>query len=235
MSDFDKFFKAPGLDKTTEFLNRHLYDGRIWDRKNEPDSNIYKNNKALSAGFEKIREQVENYAFEMYIPQSTELLPEWEESVGLPDECLGISGSLEERRNAVIQRLSKIAIVTLQELQEYVSEIFPQVIIRLSPGQDHLSYPLSYPFSYWGGGNFRKFVLVVEYIKPLGAGYPAAYPFPYSRGVDEQKIECVLNKIIPADVVLFLKAIQPPPEAVSYLLTEEGFFLLTESGGRIII
>lgn len=37
---------------------------------------------------------------------TTELLPEWEKSLGLPDECTGTDGSTQQRRARVVARLT---------------------------------------------------------------------------------------------------------------------------------
>jgi len=194
-------FKAPGKVKTTEFLNSHLPEGRVWGKKNAASSNMYRLNRSLSAGYEKLREQIEHHTFEMYVPQSTDLLPDFEESVGLPDECETGSLSLDERRNKVINKLRRIAIITLEEMQEYVDSRFSDLEIELIPGEIFYGYAGRYPFPYWGAASTR-FVIVVKLYNTTENGYPYQYPFAYRAGSNIEKIKCVLHKIIPANVVL---------------------------------
>lgn len=49
--------------------------------------------------------QIRRFGAEADPLRTLELLPEWEASLGLPDECLGSSQSVDERRAAIVTRL----------------------------------------------------------------------------------------------------------------------------------
>jgi uncharacterized protein YmfQ (DUF2313 family) len=227
MSTFNTYFKAPGKEKTTELLAKHLYDGRAWDKKNDIDSIIYKLTRSLSAGYEQIREQVEIYASEMYVPQALELLPEWEESVGLPDECMGEATTLDERRNAVIERLRKIPIVTLQEMQDYIDGLIEGIEIELIPGTDLFAFERTFEAPFLGAVN-EKFILVVNVITSQNA-FESDFEHGFG-GIDTDKIECALNKIIPANVLLLFNFSTPLPVPFTALEGGDGSILVGGDG-----
>lgn len=45
-----------------------------------------------------------NLLVDSFIGTTNELLPEWEQTLGLPDPCLGITPSISERRNEAVAR-----------------------------------------------------------------------------------------------------------------------------------
>lgn len=63
---------------------------------------------ALADGFARFHARVDQLYLDVFPPTSSELLPEWEASCGLPDGCLAGGGSIEQRRNAVSARLTSV-------------------------------------------------------------------------------------------------------------------------------
>jgi uncharacterized protein YmfQ (DUF2313 family) len=60
---------------------------------------------ALGDGLARFRAFAEKLPQESDPRFTTQLLPEWEQSTGLPDDCIPGGGSTEQRRNAVVARL----------------------------------------------------------------------------------------------------------------------------------
>ena len=60
---------------------------------------------ALGDGLARFHGVVDGLVVETDPRTSSELLPEWEWTVGLPDHCLAGGGSTEQRRDAVVARL----------------------------------------------------------------------------------------------------------------------------------
>ena len=79
--------------------------GMAWTRR--PDATL---TKTLTASVEELS-RVDDAAWraldETNPLYAVELLPEWEAIAGLPDECSALSDTIEERRNAVIQKLRR--------------------------------------------------------------------------------------------------------------------------------
>lgn len=228
-------FGTPDLKTTTDFVTRHFPKGRAWGLKNEADSNIRKLIKSLASGFRTIQQQIEELAAEFDINQSILLLPDWEKSVGLPDQCLGSLTDLTKRRNEVILRLRKIPIVTLSEFQLLVDELFPGQGITLYPGREYYTFEYEFSFTFIGQVN-ERFILVVE-IPESGTGFEYEFEITFEGGIDTNLVICVLERIIPANVVLSVEFVQPipptPPQTIT-LIGGDGSTLLGGDGSRLL-
>jgi len=178
-------FKAP--KDTSQQMSNSLPDGRAWGNKNNQDSNTRKLINSLAPAHNKNQQTVEILSEEAYIRNTVDLLTDWEESVGLPDECLGIADSIEQRRSDVIIRLRKKPFVTLSEFQELVDDIFPDEGIILIPGEDYLEdFEYTFEFQFGGiiGSKFLLFVII-----------------PEESTVDRVKVLCLLRKILRSNAV----------------------------------
>jgi uncharacterized protein YmfQ (DUF2313 family) len=125
---------------------------------------------------------------------------EWETSVGLPSECSGSPLTLAQRRQAVIERLRKTPIVTLSELQTFVNNALPDITIDLYAGEDYTNYPVDFdPGEIYENVN-KKFLIVGE-IQLAGDTFEYTFELPFTGSINTTQLECVINKIIPADAL----------------------------------
>lgn len=202
---FNTLFKTPTLDDTAEFIADHLPQGRAWDKKNDEDSNIYKLIKSLGAAFNNIQNQIENLATEFNINLTNDLLPDWETSVGLPDTCTQDLTELEDRRQEVINRLKKVPVVTLAEMQALVDSL--RTVI---PGTNFFEYELELTLEgievadveLIPGTDFYTFEYELE--MTLQSGYSERFVLVVrtEAGTDLSRILCVLRKVNPANIII---------------------------------
>lgn len=184
---FDTLFKTPPKSETDQLLADSLPKGRAWDKKNIDDSNLRKLIRSVSAAFHEIQNQIEKIATESNVYLTQDLLPEWEKSVGLPDECLQQLQTLQQRREEVILRLRKIPIVTLEEFQALAEEILPGVDVVVIPGHEVEHYTFDYTFPVLFTDPFDvRFLLTV--IVPVGTNVT--------------RLNCIFRKISPGNVVI---------------------------------
>lgn len=78
-------FTAPTEDQTSQQMADSLPNGRVWAAKNIEDTNTRKLINSLSIAPNLVQQKIQELEFEFNIDDTTELLPEWEVSVGLPD------------------------------------------------------------------------------------------------------------------------------------------------------
>jgi hypothetical protein len=181
-------------DQTAQQLADCIPQGRVWNAKNILAKNVRKLIICLASAFNIVQQLIETMSIEFNIYTTNALLPEWETSVGLPNDCtLQLQDTIDGRREEVIERLKKTPIVTLADLQAYVDKYFTDDGIRLFASYD--DYP---PFGITGFDD--QFYLII--------GVPATNEFEYdfemefTGGFFDDKLFCMLNKIIPANVVL---------------------------------
>ena len=195
-------FKQQTIEKTTSDIAGHLPNGRVWAGKYIPDSNLHKLIKGLAAGFVEVQNQIQHLSEEFDINLTQDLLPDWETSVGIPDECTGRLMDLESRRKAILRKLTKIPIVDIAEMELFISEIIGQDVM-LVPGVEAETFPYTLPIILSSTNPLFKIYLTYEN-SDVELGFPYSLPFRLGS-VQEALIRCVMNKIIPANVVLEIR------------------------------
>jgi len=198
---FDSIFKAP--ETTGQQMADALPVGRAWASKNTDGTNTRGLINSLAVAHNQTQQRVEALNTEFQINRTWELIDEWEESVGIPNVCATFSETIERRRHAVIERLRKVPKVTLQHLQGYVDDVFPGMGVVLHPGLEYYSFEYGFEVPLMGGVDIR-FVLVAEV--PLSdSTFEYEWEMIFEGGVDTTQLECVLNEIIPANVLLIIE------------------------------
>lgn len=195
-------FTAPSKAVTAQQFATCLPDGRAWANKNVDDSNIRKLINGVSVPFNILEQIVQVLDEEFRVDRTYDLLGEWEESVGIPDECLMTSTTLDSRRKAVLRRLRKKPLVTLKDIQDFVSELFPSIQIEIKAGTDYFTFEYDFELPFLGDFN-EKFILVVE-ISAGSESFEYSFEFPFVGGIDTTKLQCVLNKVVPSEVYVII-------------------------------
>ncbi|MBI0530103.1 YmfQ family protein [Sphingomonas sp. TX0522] len=158
-------------------------------------------------------------------PRTTlELLADWERVAGLPDNCTGTSGTVGERRIALLSKLTQIggqsipAMTMLAARLGYVVEIgeFAPAAVGFDAGDELTGDAWAHAWlvevlideeSYLA--NYAEFV----------AGSAAGDPL---RSVGALDLECVLNRVKPAHThISFVYSVEPDP-AFWFDFTAEG-------------
>lgn len=78
--------------------------GRIWSR--DPDGMPWLLSNIWAATFQRSAARAANLITDAFPATATELLPEWEDTLGLPDPCAGEAPTIEQRRAQVVARLT---------------------------------------------------------------------------------------------------------------------------------
>jgi uncharacterized protein YmfQ (DUF2313 family) len=91
------------LDDYKAALRALLPRGRAWPR--DPDSVQAAVINGLAPSFVRLDARAQGLLADAFPATTLELLPEWEASLGLPDQCEGPNQGLEQRRTQVVSRL----------------------------------------------------------------------------------------------------------------------------------
>lgn len=89
-----------------EQLQALLPPGRLWDALREDGSLADRLLAAQAEEFARVNGRVDDLLDEADPRTTMELLEEWEAWAGLPDICTGAMGTLQERRDALVQKLT---------------------------------------------------------------------------------------------------------------------------------
>ena len=196
-------FTAP--DSTSQQMADSLPVGRAWGYKNNEDKNVRKLINSLAVAPNQAQQQIELLATEFNINTSVALLPDWETSVGLPDDCFGVGGTLAQRRQAVIDRLRKTPLVTLAELQAFVDRLYPTSGIILETSFPDTSFEYTFE-TLFTGAVADEFFLIAR-IPATENTFEYTFEMDFTAGVPGSFV-CIMNKILPANVVLILEYLE---------------------------
>lgn len=195
-------FKAPSKEQSAQELANHLPIGRVWDLKNDAESNTRKLLRSLAASYNQIEQKIEELHTELNINKTFELLPEWEASVLLPDTCLETLSDLEDRRNLVIERIRRQPIVTIQDFEDTVNVFFPTIGITFLPGLEFFNFEYTLEMTFLGNIS-EKFILVA--VIPLGNNqFEYDLELTLTGGPNTDKLRCFIEEFLPANVYLYI-------------------------------
>jgi uncharacterized protein YmfQ (DUF2313 family) len=193
-------FTAP--DSASQQMADTLPRGRAWGHKNTDGSNTRLLIDSLAVAHNRVQQQVELLDTEFRIENAVALLPDWETSVGLPDECFDVSGSLEIRRQAVIDRLRKTPLVKLADFQSFVDRLYPDLNITLKPA--FLEFELEYELEATLTGAFDTTFYLIATIPVITESLEVDLEMEIGVGVDVNQFICLMNKIMPANTILLI-------------------------------
>lgn len=78
--------------------------GRVWPR--DPDSVQSQILTGLAGIYAQNSDSAQALLVDAFPATTVGLLPEWEETLGLPDPCAGVSPTIQQRRNQVVARFA---------------------------------------------------------------------------------------------------------------------------------
>lgn len=112
--------------------------GRAWPR--EPEAVQTQVLAGLAQIFAAIGSNAAQLLVDAFPSSTNQLLEEWESSVGLPDDCIGLLPTIQQRRNLVVSRLAVGGGQSVAYLVEYAASLgFAITITEFAPARVGLS------------------------------------------------------------------------------------------------
>lgn len=188
-------------------LASHLPQGRLWEGGFDSTTNLGRLISALSIEFYRLSILAGKYVTEMDINQTSELLIEWEQSVGIPNSYFSSEGETIERRRAQVEQLFSNfgGVQTGNDLVRVA--LFFGFDIQVWAGVDYaggsVTFPLTFPLIFTS--DLRTITHTI-YIDILDAGmggvfFPLKFPIQFSVG-GETFLRLIFEVLIPANVQL---------------------------------
>lgn len=189
-------------EQETDVLAQYLPNGTLFCEKNNPDSNIRKILFGLSAIWLDQRKTA-NRLFDEYNPEfTTDFINEWENFVGIPDECFNNTGTLEERRQNILLKLAGTNATTARQFENIASILGFTIIVK--SGVDESTLPQTLPFILIDG-DLAPYVIVIDTIdEPPPSLLPQTLPFTLGVGPLEI-LRCLFDKLKPANTLVIFK------------------------------
>lgn len=189
-----------------EMLARHLPDGKFWQNKFNPDSNIGKLVAGLAVEFFRLQVLTNEVYIEFDINQTDELLIDWEKSVGIPNECFDTNLSIENRREQVLQVFTNFGGVQTDEDYIRVAKAFGFDIAVFS-GSDVGMFPLSFPILFFDSAKSAAHTIFIQVVGQVSGDsfFPLPFPLPFSSG-GTTFLKCIFDALSPANVQVIVQS-----------------------------
>ena len=185
-----------------DILAQYLRDDNLHEAKNRDDSTLKKILIGLASEWLNFRGKI-NEVVKEYNPQkTTALIQEWEEFVGIPDDCIPVASTIEQRRLNVLLKLAGINTTTEKQFKNVASILGYN--IEVSNGVSTSTFPLTLPFLLISEASapFTIVITLSSSIKP--SGFPLTFPFTLTSQ-QPAILDCLFNKLKPANTQLFFR------------------------------
>lgn len=185
-------FEVTSKSEMTKILSDFLPSGRVWDKKNNPESNIYKLLASLAFVYQAVQESIQWLINETNVKTTTDLLSNWERSVGLPDDCVSTDRTLDQRREAVVSRLRKVPFVDKGQILTLLQALFTEFGINIYAGADVVPTPTKED----------RFTLVLGLQVVEGEEFEYDLELDLVPGFQVNRLICILRDLVPANVYI---------------------------------
>jgi hypothetical protein len=207
-------FKSFTDDQSQAYLADHFPHGKMFANRHKPSSILYKIILSIGYWVRLFSGQLYTFVKNLDIDQADELLEEWEESVGIPDNIPRLT-TLAERRTAVKRLISKIPVYNIDDgevdeettYEKYIEDLTGiSVTIRTARVDGTGSvFAMSFPVNF-GIGTARgdmKFIIEVpvdgeEQNNDFPLPFPVQFYEPSVPQATQDLLDTVLKRIIPS-------------------------------------
>ncbi len=185
-------FQSRTIKALTRNLANYLPSGKLWNAKYNPKKNLYMFLAGLAQEADRANELLRAYNEQYYPSDTTDFLDEWEQALGLPDDCFEVLGlSDDERRRNILVKLAGMSIQTVDDFE--ATALALGVVATVFPGEEAPIIPPT-----------PKFTIVVQF--QTTEVFP--FTFPFFFGSDQiALVECVFRKAAPANCEVLFQAI----------------------------
>lgn len=195
-------FKERTQAQQASVLAQYLRDDDLHVAKNKENSTLRKVLLGLASEWLNFRSSLNDVVSQYNPNNTTSLIEEWEGFVGIPDSCIAVASTLEQRRLNVLLKLSGINVSTAKQFKNVAAIL--GYSIEVSNGVDTSTFPLQLPFLLISQASapFTIVITLPASLKP--AGFPLTLPFKLTAQ-QPTILKCLFNKLKPANTQLFFR------------------------------
>lgn len=183
-------------------LADYFPNDRMWAAKYMPLSNLYKFIYGLGNEILMVEDLMNEISCDYDINQTTDLIDEWERALGLPDSCLKIPNTLQERRDRVILKLALMNVATEQDFIDLAAKL--GFTITIKSGAENSIFPACFPMKFCLSPKDARFTMVINIQSPPPTtSFPMCFPYCWQECA-QAVLLCLFNKLKPAVVKIEL-------------------------------
>jgi len=190
------FIKERTVTEQTDVLASYLPNDNLHALKNKEGSNLRKILIGLASQWLSFRNTINSIYYEYDPSQTTDLIEEWETFVGIPDDCIGNTGTLEQRRLNILLKLSGINATTAEQFEAIA--LILGYVVDVQAGLDIGGFPLVLPFILLDAAEAPFTIIVTLSAADSPSGFPLVFPFTLTDGTPDI-LNCLFDKLKPAN------------------------------------
>lgn len=185
-----------------DILAQYLRDDSLHEAKNRDGSTLRKILIGLASEWLNFRSKINEVSNEYNPKTTTKLIEEWEQFVGIPDDCIPVASTIEQRRLNVLLKLAGINATTEKQFKNIASILGYN--IEVSNGVSTSTFPLTLPFLLISEASapFTIVITLPSSIQPNG--FTLTFPFTLTSQ-QPAILDCLFNKLKPANTQLFFR------------------------------
>ncbi len=185
-----------------DILAQYLRDDNLHEAKNKEGSTLRKILIGLASEWLNFRSKINEVSNEYNPKTTTKLIEEWEQFVGIPDDCIPVASTIEQRRLNVLLKLAGINATTEAQFKNVASILGYN--IEVSNGVSTSTFPLTLPFLLISEASapFTIVITLPSSIQPNG--FTLTFPFTLTSQ-QPAILDCLFNKLKPANTQLFFR------------------------------
>lgn len=186
----------------TEILAQYLRDDELHEAKNREDSVLRKILFGLASEWLNFRNTINEVSNE-YNPQKTaQLIEDWEQFVGIPDSCIPVASTIEQRRLNILLKLAGINATTEEQFKKVA--LILGYNIQVSNAVATSTFPLTLPFLLVEEASAPFTIVITLSTASQPQGFTLTLPFTLSLP-QPTILNCLFNKLKPANTQLFFR------------------------------
>lgn len=162
-------------EQVTNFLADLMPQGRAFSAKYYEGSNLRRYLEAKSIEFKRFLDYLSTFLTEI-TPENTQIyIEEWESALGIPDDCIPLATTDDERRENIVLKLASLAIKTEEDyihlasqfgftIEFYVDGNYPPYDVPYTPLEeilDHVLPPYDVPYTPASESTINKSMVIV--------------------------------------------------------------------------
>lgn len=189
------------IEQYAESLAHYLPSGDLFQAKSINNSNLFKLLIGLSLVFLELDEKITEFKSQFY-PKSTMIsfITEWEQVLGIPDDCLDNTGTLEQRAINILGCIGALGCITEQEWIDIAKLMGFDIELRC--GTVGNVFPLTLPYTLGTLAQLRNTITVIfKGIVNSTSIFPMVLPYTLS-GDRTKYARCIFERIKPAHIKL---------------------------------